>query len=50
MGLDDAARHLADSAEALYRTATKFANTPVSAGVPGIDAAIPAAEAAAKNL
>lgn len=42
MGLDDAARHLADSAESLYRTATEFANTHVTVGVPELDAALSA--------
>lgn len=45
MGLDDAARHLADSAESLYRTANEFANTHVSVGVPELDAALSARQA-----
>ncbi|MBN7374159.1 hypothetical protein [Mycobacteroides abscessus] len=45
MGLDDAARHLADTAESLYRTANEFANTHVSVGVPELDAALSARQA-----
>lgn len=46
MGLEDAARHFADSAESLYRTANDFANcTRVSLGDPQIDAALAARQA-----
>ncbi|SLI01100.1 Uncharacterised protein [Mycobacteroides abscessus subsp. abscessus] len=46
MGLEDAARHFADSAESLYRTANELANTTrVSLGDPQMDAALTARQA-----
>ncbi|MFT9634504.1 hypothetical protein ACM0CO_19245 [Mycobacteroides abscessus subsp. abscessus] len=46
MGLEDAARHFADSAESMYRTANEFANTThVSLGDPQMDAALTARQA-----
>ncbi|MDO3032082.1 hypothetical protein [Mycobacteroides abscessus] len=46
MGLEDAARQFADSAESLYRTANEFATTThVCLGDPQIDAALTARQA-----